>query len=102
MHATWTLLSQTFSDWSEDNAPRLGAALAFYTALSIAPLLVIALGVAALLFGDEAARSQIDEQMGALVGDEGGKAIQEMVANANEPRTGALATALSGPRAQAG
>jgi membrane protein len=91
----WNLLRKTFSDWSDDKAPQLGAALAFYTALSIAPLLVILLGVVALFFGQEAARGEIDQQMGAMVGAEGGKAIQAMVASANKPTAGAVATALS-------
>ena len=56
---SWSLLKQTFSEWSEDKVPQLGAALAFYTALSIAPLLVISLGVAALVFGQDAARGEI-------------------------------------------
>ena len=43
----WALLRQTTSEWNEDKAPQLGAALAFYTALSIAPLLVITLGIVA-------------------------------------------------------
>ena len=75
--------------------PQLGAALAFYTALSIAPLLVISLGVASMAFGEDAARGEIQRQMDSLVGDEGAKAIEEMIANANEPATGTIATALS-------
>src|SRR4051794_10556649 len=59
----WLLLKQTASEWSEDKVPQLGAALAFYTALSIAPLLVISLGVAATFFGGEAARGEVQNQM---------------------------------------
>ena len=91
----WTLLRRTFSDWSEDKAPQLGASLAFYTALSIAPLLVILLGVAAYFLGDDAASGQVVGELRSLVGDEGGKAIESMIANANKPTTGAVATALS-------
>jgi membrane protein len=91
----WRLLRETFADWTEDKAPQLGAALAFYTALSIAPLLVITLGVAAFFLGDNAAAGQVSEQLRALVGDEGGNAIEDMIASANEPATGALATTLS-------
>ncbi|MDB5338852.1 MAG: hypothetical protein JWN70_4471, partial [Planctomycetaceae bacterium] len=60
---SWQLLRQTFSDWNDDKVPRLGAALAFYTALSIAPLLVLSLRVAATVFGDEAARGEIERQV---------------------------------------
>lgn len=91
----WELLKQTFADWNEDKAPQLGASLAFYTALSIAPLLVILLGVAAFFFGDDAAGGQIVDELRSLVGDEGGKAIEQMIASANKPTTGAIATVLS-------
>ncbi len=91
----WKLLKQTVSEWMEDKVPQLGAALAFYTALSIAPLLVISLGVAASVFGDEAARGEIQQQMQSLVGDEGAKAIEGMIANANKPTEGVVATSLS-------
>lgn len=91
----WTLLRQTFDDWNEDKAPQLGASLAFYTALSIAPLLVILLGIAAFFFGDDAAGGQIVDELSSLVGDEGGKAIEDMIANANKPSTGIVATILS-------
>jgi membrane protein len=79
----------------EDNVPQLGAALAYYSALSIAPLLVIALAIAALVFGEEAARGQIQDQMQSMVGDEGATAIEEMIAHANSPAGGVLATSLS-------
>jgi membrane protein len=95
IYNTWSLLGQTFSEWSEDKVPQLGAALAFYSALSIAPLLVIALGVAAMFFGEDAARGELDNQIQSMVGEEGGKAIQDMVANANKPTTGTIATVLS-------
>jgi membrane protein len=91
----WAFIKQIGSEWSKDSVPRLGAALAYYTALSIAPLLVIALSLAALFFGDEAARNQIDEQLSSLVGAQGGKAIQDMIANADRPRVGGVATILS-------
>ena len=91
----WELLRQTFADWSEDKAPQLGASLAFYTALSIAPLLVILLGVAAFFFGDDAAGGHIVHELRSLVGDEGAKAIEQMIASANKPTTGTIATVLS-------
>lgn len=91
----WSLLRQTFSEWSEDKVPQLGASLAFYTALSIAPLLIIALRVAASFFGDDAARGEIFAQARSLVGTDGAKAIQEMIQNADHPARGTVATALS-------
>jgi membrane protein len=93
--AYWRLLMQTFSDWYNDKAPELGAALAFYTALSIAPLLVIVLSVAALVFGQEAASGQILSQMREMVGEDGAKAISDMIQSANKPTQGTIATVLS-------
>jgi membrane protein len=90
----WSLLRQTFADWSEDKAPQLGAALAFYTALSIAPLLVLALAAAGAIFGAEAARGQIAEQMDQLVGEAGGQAIEDMIASARKPESGTNAALL--------
>lgn len=91
----WSMVKQTFSEWNEDKVPQLGAALAFYTALSIAPLLVISLAIAGMVFGEEAARGQIQQQMGSLVGEQGGKAIQQMITSASKPSEGILATVLS-------
>jgi membrane protein len=92
---SWSMLKQTFAEWTEDKVPQLGAALAFYTALSIAPLLVISLAVAGIVFGKNAARGEIQQQLGSLVGSEGGKAIQQMIANADKPAEGTVATVLS-------
>jgi membrane protein len=91
----WPLVGKTISSWLEDNVPTLGAALAYYTALSIAPLLVIGLGIAALFLGEEAARGGVMQQMKSLIGEQGSKAIQDMIASANEPSSGIVATALS-------
>lgn len=93
--SAWSLLKQTFADWSEDKAPQLGASLAFYTALSIAPLLVILLGVTAFFYGDEAAGGRITTELSGLVGKDGGEAIEQMIASANKPTTGTIATVLS-------
>jgi membrane protein len=91
----WALLKQTFADWSEDKVPRLGAALAFYTALSIAPLLVLSLRIAAFFFGDEAARGEIEHQMQSMMGEEGAEAVQTMLQSSSRPEAGVTATALS-------
>lgn len=92
---TWGLLRKTFSEWSEDKVPQLGASLAFYTALSIAPLLVLSLRLAASFFGDDAARGEIFGQARSLIGTDGAKAIQDMIQNADHPARGTVATVLS-------
>jgi membrane protein len=94
IHSVWSLIKQTASSWNDINAPRLGAALAFYTMMSVAPLLVVSIGVAALAFGRQAASGQIVWQIQDLVGTEGGKAIQSMLASADKPGTGIAATVV--------
>jgi membrane protein len=94
MNGYWGLLKEAGREWLEDKAPRLGAALAYYTALSIAPLLVIAIFIAGLAFGKEAAQGYLLDQIRGLVGVQGGEAIETMIAHANQPRTGSLAAVL--------
>jgi membrane protein len=95
----WTsifqLLKETASAWVEGKAPRLGAALAYYTVFAIAPLFVIVLALAGLWFGEEAARRELFNQIHGLVGREGGEAIQAMVIAANKPKAGLLATGIA-------
>jgi membrane protein len=80
---TLRLLKETFSRWSADAAPRMAAALAYYTAFSIAPLLILAIAIAGLLLGHEAAQGKIVEQIGGLVGQQSAIAIQGMIEPGN-------------------
>lgn len=89
------LLKETFKEWQEDKASRLAAALAYYTAFSIAPLLVIVIAIAALVFGEQAARDQLVGQIQGLVGKESAEAIQAMINNSRKPTTGLIATLIS-------
>lgn len=91
----WKLLSATYMKWSEDHAQGLGAALAFYTVFSLAPLLLIVIAIAGLVFGQEAAEGQIIGQIQGLVGEESAKAIQGILENVRKPATGLIATALA-------
>ncbi len=88
----WGLIKESISRWSEDRAPSMGAALSYYTVFSLAPLLVIVIGIAGLVFGEEAARGAIVGQLQGLIGDEGGRAINEMIENAGKTGTGIVAT----------
>ena len=91
-----SLLKQTASEWMEDDAPTLGAALAYYTVFSLAPLLTIAIAIAAFFFGKEAAQGQIFDELRVLLGEEGGKAVEEMVQSASaQPTAGVVATIIS-------
>jgi len=90
----YRLLKQAALEFSNDKAPRLGAALAFYTALSLAPLLLVVIGIAGLAFGEQAARGEIFHQINDLVGDEGAAAVQSMLARSAEKGSGILATVV--------
>ena len=89
------ILKKTASDWMEHQAPTLGAALAYYTVFSLAPLLIIAIAIAGLVLGQEAAQGQIFDQLRGLLGEASGKAMQDMVQNANaKPATGVIAALI--------
>jgi membrane protein len=81
----WQLLKQTGASWSRDKVSRLAASLAFYTVLSIAPLLVLSVAVAGWVFGEDAARGQIASQLSGIVGEQAGQGIQVLLQHANEP-----------------
>jgi membrane protein len=80
----FTLLKNAAQEWSEDKASRLAAALSYYTIFSLAPLLVIVIAIAGLVFGQEAAQQELLAQIEGLVGEEGAFAIQEMIAGASD------------------
>ena len=88
----WWLLKTAASSWLDDYAPSMGAALAYYTMFSIAPLLLIVISVAGLVFGVDAARGEISAQLQGLIGTEGAQTIEALVARANRPATGIVST----------
>jgi len=91
----FAMLKKAASAWMEDQAPTLGAALAYYTVFSLAPLLIIAIAIAGLFFGREAAQGQIFDQLRGLLGEASGKAMEDMVQNANaKPAAGLVATLI--------
>jgi membrane protein len=89
-----TVLKETASSWKEDNVARLAAALAFYTLLSIAPLLVLAVSIAGLVLDEEAARGQIAGELSRIVGPQGGAAIQTIIENARAPGSSIMSALL--------
>ena len=96
MHLTaiWKLLTDTFTEWNADKPFQLAAALSYYTLFSLAPLLIIAIAVAGLVFGREASQHQIMSAMQGLVGAQGAQAIQTLIQNASTPSSGLLATLI--------
>ena len=87
------LLKDAGVEFWKDKAPRLGAAIAFYTALSLSPMLVVVIAIAGLAFGEEAARGEIAHQIRGLVGDEGATAVEAMLANRSKD-DGVVATVV--------
>jgi membrane protein len=88
------LLKRSFSDWSDDNAPRLGAALAFYTILSISPLVILVLAIVSLVFDRSSAQGHLLSQVQSTVGPEGRDAVQAMLASGQKASQGILATVI--------
>lgn len=96
MRKFWALLKKTGMRWMDHNTPRLGAALAYYTVLSMAPLLVVAIGIAGLVFGEQAARGEIVYQVSGLVGNEIGNIVQDLLKSAHQQNHGATASVIGG------
>jgi len=89
----WSLTKESASAWIEDYASSMGAALSYYSLFSMAPLFVLAISIAGLFFGEEAARGEILEQMRGLVGEEGAAALQGLLKSASKPANTVLGIA---------
>jgi membrane protein len=92
--AWWGLFKQVANAWLDDYVPSMGAALAYYTLFSLAPLLLIVVSVAGLVFGEEAARGEIQTQLKDLMGDVGADAVQGLLTSVREPSEGWTATTV--------
>ncbi len=79
------LFKETFRDWREDHASRLAAAISYYTLFSLAPLLVIAIAIAGMVFGQLAAQQAVIDQVNGLMGSKGATAVQGLISNAARP-----------------
>jgi membrane protein len=94
VRAAWRLLRDAVVAFGDDGAASLGAALAFYTIFSLAPLLLIVVSVAGLVFGEQAARGELLAQVSALVGAEGARTVGALLAQANPHTDGRWGTAV--------
>jgi len=90
----WTILRQTFGAWNDHEAPRLGAALAFYTTLSLAPLVVLLTAIVGLIAGHSTAESQLLTQVQETVGPQGANLVKEMIKATQKPASGAIASVI--------
>jgi len=91
----WQLVKTSVSAWIDDYAPSMGAAIAYYTVFSIAPLLLLVIAVAGFVFGRDAVQGEIVTQVQGLMGKEGAVAIEGLLQSASEPSTGAFAAVVS-------
>jgi membrane protein len=93
--AVWTLLRDAADGWLTHRASTTGAALAFYTIFSLAPVLILSIAIAGFFFGEAAARGEIVDQIGDLVGPQGATLVQSVLQNASRRDAGLIATIVS-------
>lgn len=91
----WRLVKRSATAWVEDRAMSMGAAIAFYTIFSLAPLLLIVIALAGLVFGEEAARGAVVQEVGGMVGETGAQAVQTVLEGARDMEGGIFATIAS-------
>jgi len=90
----WNFLLEIFNKWSDDKAPKLGAAFSYYTVFSLAPLLVITIAVVGFFFGAEAAQGRIVDEISGLIGKDGAELIQTAIKNSSSMESGIIATVI--------
>ncbi len=89
------LLTKTYNQWSDHQAPRLGASVAFYSLLSFAPLLVLLAAVIALIFSEQKTHMVLVDEARQMIGDRGADTVQSLLANAQKPSSGVFASAIA-------
>ena len=90
----WHLMKEAFQAWSDDYAASMGAALSYYTVFSLAPLLIIVIAVAGMIFGQDAAQGEILGQLRSVMGDEGAVAVEGMLKAARHTGKSVVATII--------
>lgn len=94
LRLAWLSLRSAVPSWLNNRCPSMGAAIAYYAAFSLAPLLLLVIGVAGLAFGREAAQGAIVAQLGGLIGPEGATALEAMIRSASKPGASAFASTI--------
>jgi membrane protein len=90
----WELVKKAGNAWIDDYAPSMGAALSYYTVFSLAPLLLIVISIAGLVFGEEAVRGELFGQLRGLMGADAATAVEGLLASVSKPSEGAIGTAI--------
>jgi membrane protein len=91
----WNLGRDSIDGWRRHQVARTGAALAFYTVFSLAPVVILSIAIARLFFGEQAARGDIVQQIRGLIGAMGADAVQAVLVNAGRPGAGLIAILVS-------
>ena len=94
LRLVWDLLSETYQEWRKDNAQTLGAALAFYTTFSMAPLLIIVIAIFGVILGKETIQVEILRRTQELIGTQGAEAVRMMIRAAYRPGSGLTSTII--------
>ena len=92
--AAWDFFAETYNEWRKDNAMTLGAALAFYTTFSMAPILIIVIVIFGFIFGEKSAQAEIIKRVQELIGEQGAIAVRMMIHAAYQPGHGFWATII--------
>ncbi len=92
LNQQWQMIKAAVEAWVDDYAPSMGAALSYYTLFSLAPLLIIVIAVAGMVFGQEAAQGEIVTQLRGIMGEEGAVAVEGLLKAAREPAKSVVAT----------
>ncbi|MES2759973.1 MAG: YihY/virulence factor BrkB family protein [Pseudomonadota bacterium] len=92
----WQICLAAGQAWMDDYAPSMGAALSYYTLFSLAPLLVLVIAIAGMVFGQDAAQGAIIAQLQSIMGKDGATAVQGLLKAAREPSTGIVASIVGG------
>lgn len=93
---TYELIVQTIYEFADDKAVKMSAALSFYMIFSLSPLLIIVIAVVGFIFGQDAARGELVDQIAGLFGQANAEVIQSVVQNLSTPSSGIVATIISG------
>jgi membrane protein len=94
LKAWWVMVKEAAAAWVADYAPSMGAALSYYSVFSLAPLLLIVISVAGLVFGEEAVRGEVFAQLQGLLGADASQAVEGLLASVSETEEGILGTAV--------
>ncbi len=91
----WWVLKETYNQFLDDKAFKMSAALSYYAAFSIGPMLIIIISIAGFLFGEDAVRGQVFREMHSLMGKDGAALLETILKGASNTTTGIFATILS-------